>query len=229
MKQINEALVLYFTLCIVVVVSFIFKYDTFGAIVKMFLVPIIFYYYYINTKKINWLLTSILFFCFIGNILGMFEVFVSNVYIMMIPFFISYVLFLLLGIQDITKIKIKKLEFVIILLVTVFMFYIYFNVINLLTDDYKGFFVSFSIYGFVLVLAAIISTINILFNNRSYDLYYLFVILCFMISDIFYVINNFYFLIIAFQILGHTLEVLSFYLIVKYILSRENYSEEIAI
>lgn len=226
MKTTSIVLLTFFVLTIIEVISLFLGNNLIGNTAKLCLIPLIFVYYLLKTKKLNGLFTSILFMSYVGETLNVFDVFNRNMYSIMLPFFIANVLFLILGIQDLNKFKYKKLDFLSIIFGVVFISYLYISVINLLTEDFKNFIIPFSIYGFVLALAAIISPINIILKNRSYDLYYMFVISCFIISDISYVLNRLYFKIDSIVLFDYIFQALSYFFLVKYILARENYENK---
>jgi hypothetical protein len=225
MKTSKLLLILYFSLCFIEVIAYFLGNKLFGGISKMVLIPVIFIYYLFETKKINWLTTGILLFCYIGEGVNVFKINIENIYSIITPFFIAYVLFLILGIQDVVSFKKRKLDVISLVIVIVFIVFLFYSIIALLTESNKELIIPFFIYGLVLAAAAIVSPYNIIMKNRCYDLYYLFTITCFVISDIFYVFNNYFFRIAIIQVFESAMQILAYYFLVKYILERDNYKQ----
>lgn len=211
----------FFCICLIASVANYFDVYYLSIISRLFLIPLIFIYYYINTTKINLFVAFILFFNFISEFILALDYDDYNILIVMLPNFIFYLFFLIIGYKDMVKFKPTKLNFASLFIVVAFVLYLYISTVSMFSIDRNDFTLPFSIYGFLLALLSIIASYNVNFRNRPHDLFYLFCVSGFVITDILYVVDKYYYYNIVTHLLNSVLQMITYYFIVKYILLKE--------
>jgi hypothetical protein len=215
-------LILFFCLCLIASVANFLDAYYLGIISRLFLIPVIFIYYYINTKKINLFIVFILFFNFISEFILAFGFDNYNILAVMLPNFIFYLFFIIIGYKDMVKFKPTKLNFASLFIVVAFVLYLYVSTVSMFSIDRNDFTLPFSIYGFLLALLSIIASYNVNFRNRPHDLFYLFCVSGFVITDILYVVDKYYYYNVVTHLLNSVLQMITYYFIVKYILLKDS-------
>lgn len=184
---------------------------------KPVIIPAIYFYYLqIKEDNVNWKFTLAIMSCFIADMLAIIVFESSHFYIIFFNL-ICYIIFFHFALKDIIVTKIKKIKigYTIMLLTISFLFLFY--LIDLIPAQKKSLEVFFLIYGTVLAFLITLIGFNFFLNNSLKNLFAVLMSVCFLMSDIFYSIHNFYEKIMIFYILNLTLQFLSYYFMVKYI------------
>lgn len=220
MKITKITLIIYYVVCLVSIIGKLFENDIVLFLSKSLIIPVIYFYYFIQSKKINILFTIALFISFIGESIISLDL-STNLYVLMIPFLATYLILFKFGLEDIVKFKFKILNVVSILIVFLLMIYVYISIVELLTNDLEEFKTSFLVYGFVLLLLSLMAAYNLIYKISIVNLYYMLFVVCIVLSDIFYVIYKYHFQSIALGFINFILQIISYYFMVQYMLGKE--------
>lgn len=227
MKPETPSLLLYFFSC-VAAVSFNAMGDYTSAIYsKGVLVPSIFIYYLItNNYKIDLLKILIFIFSFCGEVYFL----IDNTYTEMIPivsFLLVYIFILKYVISDFKKIKLYKKDFSPILIAVLLILILFCSILNLQFERMEIDFSLIVIYSSVLAFLSFLSFACFI-SKPSYSFLNLILMsTCFIISDIFYMLDNFYFTLSTFRILGSSTQVLSYYFLVTYFIEQDKFLKKL--
>ncbi len=221
MKANLPSLIVYFAACLFVI-GFNFLGDqTYVNYSRSFIVPAIFVYYLItNNYKIDLIKGGIFLFSFIGDIFNILKIEESPIGAL-ISFLISYLLLLKLIIDDFRRIRLDKNDVLSMLVITVAISIIAFSVLSLKFEDMQLDFSVYVIYGLTLSLLSLLSIMNYM-KKGTYAFFNLIItITCFLISDIFFILNSFYLKLYIFSMTGLIPQVLSYFFLVNYFIENE--------
>lgn len=178
------------------------------------------YYFITNNYKIE--ITKIIIFIlsFIGEIIVLLEN--KNAIVIMIFCFLTVYSILLKNIvNDFLKMKIQKKDFTNILVSTILIILLIVMVLSLKLEKVDFSFSIFVVYAIVIGLLCVLSTISYIKKNTSVFLNLVLMAYCFLISDIFFVLNYFYLSLSALHATAVLTQVLSYFFMVRYFLERD--------
>ena len=183
---------------------------------KSIVVPSIFIYFFIeNNYRLNFKKAAIFFFSFIGEIYYILDNNLTEV-TPMICFMLVYILLISMMLRDLETIKFIKEKRTQILILVLFISVFILTILNLKFEDLQFNFSYFIVYGIVLGIVTLLTFTNFILKP-SYSFFNLVLMsICFVFSDVFYLINNFYFPLTAFKVLGISTQVFSYYFMVQY-------------
>ena len=183
---------------------------------KSIVVPSIFIYFFIeNNYRLNFKKAAIFFFSFIGEIYYILDNNLTEV-TPMICFMLVYILLISMMLRDLETIKFIKEKRTQILILVLFISVFILTILNLKFEDLQFNFSYFIVYGIILGIVTLLTFTNFILKP-SYSFFNLVLMsICFVFSDVFYLINNFYFPLTAFKVLGISTQVFSYYFMVQY-------------
>lgn len=227
MKTNTPSVVLYFTACILVVFFKIMEYNSIMLYTKSIIVPLIFIYYLItNNYKISWIKVLIFLFSFIGDIFNLLQ-FNDSGLGALLSFLFVYVLLLKLAIDDFKYLKFNKEDRIPMLLSFFFIATICTSILSLNFERMKLDFSLYVLYGVMLSLLSFFSIVNYL-KKGNYTFFCLVVMCgCFMISDVFFVINKFYLKLYAFSFISVSVQVFSYFFMATYFIENDKYHQKV--
>ncbi len=221
----KKILLVYALISLIVFIGIYFNIENLMRFPRLVLIPLIFFYYYINAVKVNFYIVIILFLNFISEFILAFNLSDQNIIIVMTPNFIAYIFFIFLGVKNIVKFKPTSLNFISLTVILAFVLYLFTAIIILFSSERDDFRTPFTIYGIVLAILSVISAYNINFRNRPHDLFYFFSVAGFVISDTFYVVDKYFYYTEITHVLNSGLQMITYYFMVRYILLRDEFEE----
>lgn len=223
MKANRPSLILYFTACVLVVIFKIMECDTLMLYTKSVIIPLAFMYYLIsNNYKISWIRILIFLSCFVGDVIVLLNFF-DSIIGGLLSFLIVYTLLLKLAVDDFKKMRFRKEDGVSMLVSLFFIATICITVLSLKFEKIKPGFYLFVIYGIVLSLLSFFSVINYLKRGSYCFFNFLLMIICYVLSDIFYIIYEFYLNLYAFSFIYIIAQVVSYYFMAVYFIEVDKY------
>lgn len=223
MKANLPSLIFYFLACTLVVVFKIIENDSLVIYVKSVIVPLIFIYYLItNNYKISGIKSLIFLFCFVGDIFNLLQ-FNDLGLGALLCFLFVYILLLKLAIDDFKYLKLNKKDRIPILVSFFFIATICISILSLNFERMQLNFSLYILYGVTLSLLTFFSIVNYL-KKENYTFFCLVVMCsCFMISDIFFVIDKFYLDLYAFSFINVSFQIISYFFMVTYFIENDRY------
>ena len=216
MKVSTPSLIFYFLVCALTIFFSLIGDDMSSIYAKSLVVPSIFIYFFIvNNYRLNFKKASIFFLSFIGEIYYILDNNLTEV-TPMICFMLVYILLISMMLRDLETIKFIKEKRTQILILVLFISAFILTILNLKFEDLQFNFSYFIVYGIVLGIVTLLTFTNFILKP-SYSFFNLVLMsICFVFSDVFYLINNFYFPLIAFKVLDISTQVFSYYFMVQY-------------
>lgn len=223
MKSDKPSLFLYFTVCILVVFFKILRWDAYILYAKSVIIPLLFIYYFIaNNYKITKIKALIFLFCFIGDIFNLLNFDFSPLGALLSFLFVNLLL-LRLSYGDFKSLKFDKTDRFPILISFLFIAAIGTSVLSLQFENMAFDFSLYVIYGIVLSLLTFVSITNYIKKPNFAFLNLVIMCLCFMISDIFFMINKFYLSLYAFSLIQVAVQAFSYLFMATYFIENDKY------
>ncbi|MFM9987552.1 hypothetical protein [Flavobacterium sp.] len=217
MKTIAPSLILYFIASFFSVLAVVINNDLLLLIMKPVIVPAIFYYYLQSRKgKINWIFLIILLFNFISDMIVLFELPEGDLPITLLNMF-SYLMFIYFAVKDVSIKNTSRLRFFSFLLMIIGCLAILYVVISLMSNLDNSSLNLYIVYGIILCLLASIVGLNHLNQPSEKTFYAVIMCICFIISDAFFAVYNFYLNMEIFIILNVIVQFASYFYMVKYV------------
>ncbi len=225
MKVNYPSLILYVLATIFAIVGVSFNCEAFELIAKPMIVPAIYFFYVQLCKgEVNLLFTIAVFFSFTADMLVLINLPNSTLPIAFfnICMYLIFTYFILndIGIKNFTNKKsIPLLGF------SVFFLFVLSVVLDLMKDIDQLEFNVFVFYGIILSVLSALICYNHLNKSTLRSYYALLMCICFIVSDVFFAIYNFYLKIEIFISLNVAGQFISYYYMVKYITSANDLLE----
>lgn len=220
MKNIKPAIVLYIIAISITILASYFNNDLLLLIVKPIIIPAIFFYYLQLEKfKVNWLFTAALLSDFITDMIVLFQI-GDAIYTIL---FLNTIAYLILGYFVISDLSLRNLgneKIFYIVLAFVGNYLILYFVLDLIEVSNTILFYAYLIYGLILTTLSSFVGINFFSKNNLKYTYASIMCGCFVLSDAFYALFNYYIKLDAFSILNMITQFASYYYMVKYITSK---------
>ena len=221
MKIRKVAFYLFFIASFIALVGVIADSELLLLVTKPIIIPSVYFYYVSGVRRPNVLFTLFLVFNFIGDAIVMLRL--ENPLFIMVPYFISYLLILKFIVRDALggKSSLSSIGYSLI----VFAALLFLDAVLIETRDPDGRKLIFPIiiYGTVLSAFVAFSTYNYLANRTNSGLYMLIAAGCSLISDAFYILYNLHFHIPVLNYINATMQLLSYFFFVKYMINRKNF------
>jgi YhhN-like protein len=218
MKTDTPSLILYFTACFLCVLFCGLDINEWVIYPKAVIVPAIFYYYYINNNyKISLDKVAVFLLAFIADVYILLE-FDSSFLVSICCVVLFYLIILRYVIMDFLTSKIKKRDALPIAIVLVFITYLLIMVMRLDFKNEQKFFYLFLFYGLILAVMGKLSILNYIAKGNRQTISGILMWICFMMSDIFYMLYHFYLPFYLFELINISTQVLSYFFMVRYFL-----------
>lgn len=227
MKTNNTSFFLYLFASIFAVIGIIVGNELITLLTKPMIVPAIIYYYIqVKVCKINWLFLIILVSSFASDMLVLLNLPDGNIPIALLNMF-CYMMFLYFVIKDISLKNMSNIKFFYFALMVIGCLIILCVVLGLMSglDDFSN--KLYIIYGIVLCTLSSIIGFNHLNQQNERTFYALIMAICFITTDVFYAVYNFYLNLEIFIVLNVIAQFVSYYYMVKYINSNPKTEEVI--
>lgn len=220
MKTSKIALIVYVSSSILAVIADFIKENSLLLLAVAFIIPSLAFYYIVECKKISFLLCGILAANFIGDSLGLMD-FDNEINYLVIPFFISNILLVLLMLQNLEKFKFRILNLISLMILGIFLGFLWYAVVDLFAFENDLIRTAIKVFGVSLFFLAFFASYNVIWRVSIPNLFLMIGATCIMISDIFYVLFNFQNQLFLIDTIHFTAQMFSYYFIVKYVLMKE--------
>jgi uncharacterized membrane protein YhhN len=188
---------------------------------KSIVVPSIFIYYLTaNNYKIDLIKAGIFLFSFIGDVFILMNYNDSEIG-SVLSFLIVYLLLIIYLFRDLKKIKFDKIDVLSLISVLIVMVVLSITILSLQFEKMKTDFSIIIIYSIALSILICISVINYIAKNSFAFLNLLLMSVCFLLSDVFYVLNGFYLSLSVFSLIEMTTQVFSYFFMVSYFIEND--------
>jgi uncharacterized membrane protein YhhN len=221
MKANTPSLILYFVVSILSIVFTLTGSESYLIYTKSLVVSSIFIYYLTaNNYKIDLIKGGVFLFSFIGDILILMNYEDSEIG-SVLSFLIVYLLLIIHLGRGLKKIKFDKIGVLSLISIIIAMIVLSVTILSLPFEKMKTDFSIIIIYSIVLSTLICISVIKYITKSNFAFLNLLLMSLCFLLSDIFYVLNGFYLSLFAFSLIEISTQVLSYFFMVNYFIAND--------
>lgn len=227
MKASTPSLILFFVTSALVVLFKLLDYEGLVLCGKSILIPSLFIFYFVsNNYKITFLKGLIFLLLFIRDIFTTLNVSESAMGSFLCILAV-YVLLLYLAQKDFKFLKFSYKDSVSIFILILGIGAICYSVLNLELENLELDFSLYVAFGIILSVLSIISIINYI-KKGSYAFFNsMLMCLCFIITDIFFVLYKFYFYNYAFTLISIITQFLSYFFMVNYLLEKDKVIDDL--
>lgn len=226
MKFSNPSLVLYFVATIFAIIGVTFNYETFELLAKPMIVPSIYFFYVQLCKgEINLLFTTAVFCSFAADMIVLINLPNGTLLIAFLNI-CMYLIFTYFILMDIGVKSFINKKIISLMGFSVFFLFVLTVILDLMKGMDRLEFNVFVFYGILLSILSALICYNHLYKSSLRSYYALLMCICFIVSDVFFAIYNFYLKIDIFVSLNVAGQFISYYYMVKYITSTNDLLEE---
>lgn len=226
MRISKTALITYFIFTIIAIIANIVRNHSLLLVSKPFIVPTIYFYYFVTSKKVDVTFSAAIGFSFLGEAIGIMN-FSDEIYYMLFPFFVSNIILFVMSAKSLKRAKFKIENIMVFIIVILFLLYLFWAIVDLFSDANVVLLLEILFYGTSLFLLSCVAIFKLITKMNSANLNLVLFIICLIISGIFYVIYNFKEKLIVLDIFHFILQMISYYFLVNYKLFKENYLHKI--
>ncbi|PZX94618.1 hypothetical protein DOS84_03405 [Flavobacterium aquariorum] len=221
MKASTPSLILFFVTSALVVLFKLLNYDGLVLCGKSIIIPSLFIYYFVsNNYKITFFKGLIFLLLFVRDIFTTLNISESAMgsFICVLT---VYILLLYLGQKDFKYLQFSFRDGFPIFILILGIGSICYSVLNLELENLELDFSLYVTFGIILSILSILSIINYI-KSGSYAFFNaMLMCICFIITDIFFVLYKFYFYNYAFTLLSIITQFLSYFFMVNYLLEKD--------
>ena len=227
MKASTPSLILFFTTSTMVVIFKLLDYDDLVLFGKSIIIPSLFIYYLVsNNYKITVFKGLIFLLLFVRDIFTTLNISESAMGSFLCVLAV-YVLLLYLAQKDFKYLKFSYRDSLSIFILIVGIGTICYSVLNLKLENLELDFSLYVVFGIVLSVLSVISIINYIKNSSFAFFNAMVMCVCFIITDIFFVLYKFYFYNYAFTLISIITQFLSYFFMVNYLLEKDKVSSDL--
>jgi hypothetical protein len=187
---------------------------------KPVIAPAIFFHYIqIKRGPVNWLFFMAIFCSFVADMIVVFQMSEGDIPIAFLNI-CMYLIFTYFVIKDLEKENITIFRFFYFLLIVCLYLAVLYVILDLMTGLDSFMFNIFVLYGLILSVLSAIIGFNYINRHCGRTFYALLMCICFIVSDVFFAIYNFYLKIEIFILFNLFAQFTSYYFMVKYFTSK---------
>lgn len=221
MKANTPSLILYFSACFFTILFNLIGQEEYVFYAKSLVVPSIFIYYLTtNNYKIDLIKGGIFLFSFIGDVFILMSDNNSEVG-SVLSFLTVYLLLIIHLVNGFKKLKFNRTDVLSILCVIFVMLVLSFTILSLQFEKMKTDFSIIIMYSIILGTLICISVVNYITKSNYAFLNLVLMSTCFLLSDVFYVLNGFYLSLFTFSLIEIITQVFSYYFMVNYFIEND--------
>ena len=216
MQSKYPSLVLYVITSVIAVISTAIEWEWLTFLIKPIIVPAIFYYYLQrNEFKIELLFVLGLFSSYASDMIVLFDIENQNVVVTLLNMFTNVVM-LYYVINDISfkSLEIQRIVYFFGNLVS-FLAVVYI-MLTLMSNLSTTTLVVYIVYGLLLSILASLAIINHVVSHNLKTFYALIMCICFITTDVFYIVYNFYVNMYVFLLLNLAAQFVSYFYMISY-------------
>jgi hypothetical protein len=193
------------------------------------IIPSLYIYYLVsNNYKISVYKMIILFLLFSRDILVLLKIDVTAMGSFSCVLFV-YILLLYTAVKEFKYFLFRKKDIISVVLVIIGISTICYSVLNLKLENLVLDFSLYAFFGLVLSVLSIITILNYFKSGNHASFNALLMCICFIISDVFFMIFRFYFYNEVFDLISLITQFLSYFFMVKYFLEKDKISKGILV
>lgn len=220
----KSSLILYFAASLVYMLAVVLNNNELMLVSKPVIAPAIFFFYFQEKKgDFNWMYALIITLFFTGDMIVLIEI--PDAFVAVVSIFLgAYVLYLKGVIDDLVAFRLKfltKTNLFTFLICSFFLIYLLISSLDILIASKTENLGLLVLYGIVLVLVGIVSSLNYILRPSRYTTFMILTTLCFVISDVFYVLKNDFVDIPVFNYLNNLTQLLSYYFLTRYFILKK--------
>jgi hypothetical protein len=202
-------------------IAYYFEWMTVVKILRLTFPLILYSYYFLRINKVQLAITLIfiLFWCtdFYSLCLE------DDLRVLLLLGSCSYSILMYKGLTDMAKFRLSFTNILSFLIITLFVAFLCYNVIDLALLELGSYKVYIMVYGFVLALNVFVGAYNLNYRNRSHDLFFFFCVTSFIFTDVSYLITEYFYSIELLNMLNFILQLFGYYFVVRYFILKEKY------
>lgn len=220
MKAKTPSLLFYFLACLCTILFNTLGQEDLKLYAKALVVPTIFIYYFItNNYRIDFFKAGIFLFSFIGDIFILLD-FDNSETVTVLSFLTVNVLFIFQLSSTFKKIKYKVNVPTLVAIVTV-MLVLSTTILSLRFENMRTDFSIIIVYSIALSIIICIAVVKYIARGTFTQLNLLLMSICFLLSDVFYVLNSFYLSLSVFSDIEIATQVFSYYFMTNYFIGND--------
>lgn len=221
MKANTPSLILYFLACSLSIVLNLTGDFALAVYSNAMVVPSIFIYYLVtNNYKISGIKRVIFLFCFIGEVYFLMDSTYTEI-TPIICFLLVNSLLLKYVLGDYKQLNFSKKHILQLLLIIIFIGSLFIAILSLKFEKLRFDFLFLVVYALLLGLLSVFSFAYFIVKPSYVFLNLTLMAICFIISDLFYVLNNFYLPLSTFKIIGNIAQNISYFFMVNYFIGND--------
>lgn len=221
MKASTPSLILFFITSVLAIIFKLLDYELAMLYVKSMIIPSLFIYYLVsNNYKLSLIKIVIFLAFFIRDIFVLLKIKESAMGSFLCVLLV-YILLLYIAIKEFINLKFSYRDIISILVIFFIIGTICYSVLNLKLENLELDFALYVFFGIILSILSIVSIINYI-KSESYAFFNaMLMCMCFIITDIFFIIYKFYFYNYAFVVVSLITQFLSYFFMTNYCLEKD--------
>lgn len=221
MKASTPSLILFFVTSILAIIFKLLDHDMLVLYTKSMIIPSLFIYYLVcNNYKISSLKAIIFLAFFVRDVFNTLRIEESAMGSFLCVLFV-YVLLLCIALKEWKSFQFGFKDAIPFIVLIFFLSLICYSVLNLKLENLELDFSLYAVFGVILTLLSLISIINYI-KSGSYAFFNgMLMSICFIITDVFFVLYKFYFYNYAFTLVSLITQFLSYFFMVNYFLEKD--------
>lgn len=227
MKASTPSLILFFSTSILAIIFKLLNHDMAVLYTKSMIIPSLFIYYLVsNSYKISYLKIVIFFAFFIRDVFNILKINETAMGAFLCVLFV-YILLLYIALKEFKDLKFSHKDTFSIFILIFIIGTICYSVLNLKLENLELNFSLYAFFGIILSVLSIVSIINYM-KSESYAFFHgMLMCICFIITDIFFIIYKFYFYNYVFTLVSLITQFLSYFFMVNYFLEKDKVIEDL--
>lgn len=225
MKASKPSLLLFFTASVLSITFRLLGFEIIELYFRAVIIPSLFIYYLIcNNYRISFFKAIIFTALFVRDVLVVLKIKETALGTFFCVLLV-YVLLLYIAVKEFKYLKFNYKDSISILTIIIGIGAICYSVLNLKLENLELGFSLYVIFGIVLSLLTIVTILNYIKSKNYFFFNALLMCVCFVISDIFFMIFKFYFYNEVFALISLITQFMSYFFMVKYFLEKDKESE----
>lgn len=227
MKASTPSLIMFFVASVLAILFKVLEYASLVLYAKSIIIPSLFIYYLVaNNYRLTLTKALIFLLCFMRDVFVLLNSKESALGSFLCILFV-YMVLLKLSLKDFRDSKINFNDSASILVIALLIGSICYSVLNLKLEKLDFSFSLYILFGVVLSLLSIVIITNYIKNESYAFVNAMMMCVCFIITDIFFVLYNFYYKLYVFSLISVVTQVLSYFFMVKYFLVKDAIKHEL--
>jgi hypothetical protein len=221
MKASTPSLILFFVASFFAILFKVLECNSLVLYAKSIIIPSLFIYYLVsNNYRVTLTKALIFLLCFMRDVFILLNIKESALGSFLCILFV-YLILLILSLKDFRGLKFDYKDSVSILTLILLLGTICYSVLNLKLERLDLSFSLYVIFGIVLTFLSVVVLSNYIKNESYVFVNSMMMCVCFIITDIFFVLYNFYFNLYVFSLISVVTQALSYFFMVKYFIAKD--------